>query len=190
MKFQELYEFAFDRKAYMQKRNASKKALGSKNVSEEIPKAPESLEGPREGIFYKWDQPLPTKLTLDDLVGIRVSLKFRNGNQINGVVQKPREDFLDKDALRIFDLDNKEIRVIPKNWIIRGMAAGVGGKKEITLPIVNKGPKSWKVPGSKGNVYDVKREANGRWSCTCPAAKYQGGNCKHVRACKEKENES
>jgi len=39
--------------------------------------------------------------------------------------------------------------------------------------------KEHKVLGSKGNVYTVTDE-NGAWSCTCPAAKWQAGECKHI----------
>jgi hypothetical protein len=38
----------------------------------------------------------------------------------------------------------------------------------------------YRVPGSRGNVYTVTDEG-GVWSCTCPAAKWQKGPCKHVR---------
>ena len=36
-----------------------------------------------------------------------------------------------------------------------------------------------KVPGSKGAVYTVTND-RGAWSCTCPAAKWQKGDCKHI----------
>jgi len=38
----------------------------------------------------------------------------------------------------------------------------------------------YKVTGSRGNVYTVTEE-RGTWSCTCPASKYQAGDCKHIR---------
>jgi hypothetical protein len=40
--------------------------------------------------------------------------------------------------------------------------------------------KEYRVPGSANNVY-VVREHLGEWTCTCPAAKWQKGECKHVR---------
>ena len=39
--------------------------------------------------------------------------------------------------------------------------------------------KEYKVPGSKGAIYSVINE-NGSWSCTCPASKWQKGECKHI----------
>lgn len=36
-----------------------------------------------------------------------------------------------------------------------------------------------KVPGSKGAIYTVTDDA-GVWSCTCPASKWQAGECKHI----------
>ena len=39
--------------------------------------------------------------------------------------------------------------------------------------------KQYQVPGSKGAVYTVTNHDN-TWSCTCPAAKWQRGQCKHI----------
>ena len=42
-----------------------------------------------------------------------------------------------------------------------------------------------KVNGSKGEVYEVDVDAR---TCTCPSAKYQRGECKHVKqVCGEKK---
>ena len=43
--------------------------------------------------------------------------------------------------------------------------------------------KEYKVPGSKGAIYTVTDD-NGSWSCTCPASKWQKGECKHIVALK------
>jgi hypothetical protein len=37
-----------------------------------------------------------------------------------------------------------------------------------------------KVNGSKGAVYTVNND-RGTWTCTCPASKWQAGECKHIR---------
>lgn len=42
---------------------------------------------------------------------------------------------------------------------------------------------SWRVPGSKGSVYTVTEE-RGSWSCSCPASKWQKGDCKHIKQIK------
>jgi hypothetical protein len=39
---------------------------------------------------------------------------------------------------------------------------------------------TFKVPGSKGAVYTVTND-RGSWTCTCPASKWQAGECKHIR---------
>jgi len=39
--------------------------------------------------------------------------------------------------------------------------------------------KEYQVPGSKGAVYTVTDD-RGSWTCTCPAAKWQKGECKHI----------
>ena len=36
-----------------------------------------------------------------------------------------------------------------------------------------------RVAGSKGAVYTVTND-RGSWTCTCPAAKWQAGECKHI----------
>ena len=41
--------------------------------------------------------------------------------------------------------------------------------------------KTWQVEGSKGAVYTVTND-EGSWSCTCPAAAYQKGECKHIKS--------
>ena len=43
--------------------------------------------------------------------------------------------------------------------------------------------KEHKILGSRGNVYTVTDDA-GSWSCTCPASKWQKGDCKHIIALK------
>ena len=42
----------------------------------------------------------------------------------------------------------------------------------------------WTVPGSKGASYTVTNDS-GTWSCTCPAAVYRKGECKHIVQIKE-----
>jgi hypothetical protein len=37
----------------------------------------------------------------------------------------------------------------------------------------------YKVPGSNGAIYVVTDDM-GAWSCTCPASKWQKGECKHI----------
>jgi len=44
----------------------------------------------------------------------------------------------------------------------------------------------WKVEGSKGNTYKVRRSAQSVWSCTCVGYGWRG-SCKHIIQRKEKE---
>jgi hypothetical protein len=39
--------------------------------------------------------------------------------------------------------------------------------------------KEYRVPGSKGAIYTVTDD-RGSWTCTCPASKWQKGECKHI----------
>lgn len=43
--------------------------------------------------------------------------------------------------------------------------------------------KTWKVAGSRGAEY-VVTEDRGSWTCTCPSAKWQKGECKHIQKLK------
>lgn len=43
--------------------------------------------------------------------------------------------------------------------------------------------KQYQVPGSKGAIYTVVND-NGLWTCTCPASRWQKGECKHITALK------
>ena len=45
--------------------------------------------------------------------------------------------------------------------------------------VVETAGKQYQVPGSKGAIYTVTDDA-GVWSCTCPASKWQKGDCKHI----------
>jgi hypothetical protein len=38
-----------------------------------------------------------------------------------------------------------------------------------------------RVTGSKGAVYTVNNDG-GTWTCTCPASKWQSGECKHIKS--------
>jgi len=44
--------------------------------------------------------------------------------------------------------------------------------------------REFRAAGSRGSVYVVSEES-GRWSCTCPAAKYQAGPCKHITSVRD-----
>lgn len=45
--------------------------------------------------------------------------------------------------------------------------------------------KTYKVKGSKGNVYKVDND-NGWWSCSCPAFGFgRGKDCKHIKEIKD-----
>jgi hypothetical protein len=38
-----------------------------------------------------------------------------------------------------------------------------------------------KVSGSNGAIYTVTND-RGSWTCTCPASKWQAGDCKHIKS--------
>jgi hypothetical protein len=44
-----------------------------------------------------------------------------------------------------------------------------------------------RVAGSKGAVYTVTND-RGSWTCTCPASKWQPGECKHIKSLRPCKN--
>ena len=43
--------------------------------------------------------------------------------------------------------------------------------------------KEYRVPGSTGTIYTVTND-RGAWSCSCPSAKWQKAECKHIKSLK------
>ena len=60
----------------------------------------------------------------------------------------------------------RQFREVPNSWGYEpGQSAG----------------RTWTVAGSKGAEYTVTDD-QGKWACTCPAAKWQAGDCKHIKS--------
>jgi hypothetical protein len=68
-----------------------------------------------------------------------------------------------------FKASGRKFKEVPNTWGFKL----VEELEEATLG------KQYRVPGSKGSVYTVTND-NGAWTCTCPASKWQKGECKHV----------
>ena len=166
--------------SYQQKKQAEKRDTLVADLEPEV----------RNRVSLSFEKPTG-ELTLDNLEGRIVNLELRTGEKLKGIVQKPRDIPTDANALRIFMLDRHGVRAIPKKWITRATV----GSKEINLGTTVNGKKlganakEWKVPGSSGNVYTVKNDGFGGWSCSCPAFKWKKGDCKHIEACKNKMGE-
>jgi hypothetical protein len=86
--------------------------------------------------------------------------------------------------------------ITTKEWIkvdrkyswdeIKTMWQPLTPKKPQTTKPLNISKRTYKVEGSKGNVYSVKYNS-GRWSCTCPAFGWsRGKECKHIKGIKSK----
>jgi hypothetical protein len=73
-----------------------------------------------------------------------------------------------------FKASGRKFKEVPNTW----------GFKFAEEPEASVG-KQYRVLGSKGSVYTVTDDAGG-WSCTCPAAKWQKGDCKHILAMQSK----
>ena len=55
---------------------------------------------------------------------------------------------------------------------------------KVTIP-KKQADKEWKVTGSKGDIYLVKR-TNGHYTCQCPGFQYRG-KCRHITECAEND---
>lgn len=182
--FDSVTEKVLGKPSYQQKYQQKKQAEKRENLVAEL--EPQV----RNRVSINFDKPTG-ELTLDNLEGRIVNLVLRTGEKLRGIVQKPRDIPTNANALRIFALDKFGVRDIPKKWITKATV----GSREINLGTVVNGKKlgtnakSWQVPGSGGNMYDVKTDGFGGWSCTCPAFKWKKGDCKHIAAIKEKMGE-
>jgi hypothetical protein len=70
-----------------------------------------------------------------------------------------------------FKASGRKFKEVTNTW-------GFSPKEEL-IPV----GETHRVSGSKGAVYTVTND-RGSWTCTCPAAKWQAGKCKHIVALK------
>jgi len=70
-----------------------------------------------------------------------------------------------------FKVSGRKFREVNNTW-------GFSPREEVVLV-----GETHRVPGSKGAVYTVTND-RGSWTCTCPASKWQRGECKHIQALK------
>ena len=81
-------------------------------------------------------------------------------NSKTGNIEEPKTPYR-------FHVRGRKFKEVPNVW-------GFFPREELILV-----GETYKVPGSKGAVYTVTND-RGAWSCTCPAAKWQKGECKHI----------
>ena len=74
-----------------------------------------------------------------------------------------------------FKASGRKFREVPNTW-------GYKVAEEATTETTGK---EYRVPGSKGAIYTVTDD-HGVWTCTCPASKWQKGECKHIIQLKTK----
>jgi hypothetical protein len=70
-----------------------------------------------------------------------------------------------------FRASGRKFKEVPNTW-------GFSPKEELILT-----GETHRVAGSKGAVYTVTND-RGSWTCTCPSAKWQKAECKHIVALK------
>jgi hypothetical protein len=82
-------------------------------------------------------------------------------NSRTGQIEEPKKPYK-------FHVRGRKFKEVPNVW-------GFFPREELVLV-----GETFQVPGSKGAVYTVTND-RGSWTCTCPASKYQAGDCKHIR---------
>jgi hypothetical protein len=95
--------------------------------------------------------------------------------------------FLSDSKDKMYAYVNKEGRIdevkTPYRFHVRGRkfkeVPNVWGFRPRDEAEVESAGEQHRVPGSKGAVYTVTNN-NGLWTCTCPASKWQKGDCKHI----------
>ena len=68
-----------------------------------------------------------------------------------------------------FHVRGRKFKEVPNVW-------GFAPRDEVEVEAVGR---QYQVPGSKGAIYTVTDD-RGSWTCTCPASKWQKGECKHI----------
>jgi hypothetical protein len=68
-----------------------------------------------------------------------------------------------------FHVRGRKFKEVPNVW-------GFKPRNEIELETTGE---THRVAGSKGAIYTVTND-RGSWTCTCPASKWQRGDCKHI----------
>ena len=92
-------------------------------------------------------------------------------DKMYGYVQAGTGEIQEMSTPYRFKASGRKFREVPNAW-------GFSPKEEL-IPV----GETHRVAGSKGAVYTVTND-RGAWTCTCPAAKWQAGECKHITALK------
>jgi hypothetical protein len=74
-----------------------------------------------------------------------------------------------------FHVRGRKFKEVPNTW---------GFKPRDQVEVETTG-ETYQVPGSRGAIYTVAND-NGSWTCTCPASKWQKGDCKHIKLLQSK----
>ncbi len=92
-------------------------------------------------------------------------------DKMYGYVQASTGEIQEMSTPYRFKVSGRKFREVANIW-------GFSPKEEL-IPT----GETHRVAGSKGAVYTVTND-RGSWTCTCPAAKWQAGECKHITALK------
>ena len=88
-------------------------------------------------------------------------------DKMYGYVKSSTGEILEVATPYRFKASGRKFKEVPNVW-------GFFPREELVLV-----GETFKVPGSKGAVYTVTND-RGSWSCSCPSAKWQQSECKHI----------
>ena len=109
------------------------------------------------------------EITADWQVPNHVYFTNNSKDKMYGYVKRSTGELQEFSQPLPFSASRRKFKEITNTWNFIPKAAEV-----VETPGIQ-----YKVPGSNGSVYTVTDD-QGSWSCTCPASKWQKGECKHI----------
>jgi hypothetical protein len=92
-------------------------------------------------------------------------------DKMYGYVKSSTGEILEVATPYKFKASGRKFKEVANTW-------GFFPKEELVLV-----GETYRVGGSKGAIYTVTND-RGSWTCTCPASKWQKGECKHIKQLK------
>jgi hypothetical protein len=89
-------------------------------------------------------------------------------DKMYGYVKSSTGEIMEMNTPYKFKASGRKFKEVNNTW-------GFFPKEELVLV-----GETHRVAGSNGAIYTVTND-RGLWTCTCPAAKWQKGECKHIR---------
>ena len=90
-------------------------------------------------------------------------------DKMYGYVKSGTDEIKEMNSPYRFKASGRKFKEVNNRW-------GFNPRDEVEVESIGQ---QYQVPGSKGAIYTVTNDS-GLWTCTCPASKWQKGECKHI----------